>query len=381
MIFVDWLSIYQDFPGTDYPRLASEIRTSYCALTGELLKESAIGYKHAGSFDTNVLIKFDGQRLSMSGNPSAWNRPDNLFGVRSVRAAVDVFNSILKSLGYPEFFDCENTNLRAMPYQSNSSYYRPGLKLTRVDLTENYSSDCPIVELLRYLSTFNYRGQTGYLYPNGRTVDWMGDRSGEVGASKRLYFKYYDKAYDIDLKIKKLQALRNRIIAKDEQNANTLLIDERINYLSKLLYFLIENNVSRFELELKSKMLDELGLSSLVGWSDEKMTEIFNKYKLHEKQKVQFSADLNIYDKLISLDVKPPLARTASNAAQMWLDGHDIHFERSNVMSRATFYRVRKVLLLLGFDILSPLNVINFPKKVYTVTLKPLDVPSWYKVA
>lgn len=381
MIFIDWLTVYQDF--TEFsPRLVGEIRTYTDGITGELIKETTTGYKHEGSFDSSILIKFDGFRLYMSGNPSAWCRRDNLFGCRSVRSALDVFNSILTGLGYPEFFDCEDTFLRAKPFQRSESYFHSGLNFTRIDITKNFSSSLAPIEMLRYLSSFNYRGQCGYLYPNGRTVDWLGSRIGDIEASKRLYFKYYDKSFDIEIKLNKLIRRRDRLnVFQDNYVSNKNFLDSQISYLSKLLLFTVENNVIRFELELKGKTLSEMKLNRLVGWNDDTMIILLEKYLPHVKQVVSFQSKVDLYSQLVAVDVKPAYAKTAAAYGQMWLDGHDIHFLRSSLISKSTFYRVRKNLLLIGFDISSPLNMVHFPTQVKTVSLGSLPVPDWYQAA
>lgn len=379
MIFVDWLSMYQDFPDSFCPILASEIRTTRCALTGELLNENTTGYQHPGSFDSSLLIKFDGQRLTMSGNPSAFNCRDNLFGVATVHAAVDVFNAVLEKLGYPQFYDCENTNVCAMPLQSSYKYSHPGLVITRVDLTKNFCSDTNPLEMLRYLSTFSYRGQCGYLYPNGRTVDWMGDRNGETGGSKRLYFKYYDKSWDISKKLKKLEMRRLRMTAEAEFYTDTSFIDTQIAYLTRLLQYTLENNVVRFELELKAKTLAELKLNRLVGWNREMNIILLEKYMPHMAKKLVFNRKIDLYSQLLEAGEKPGAStRNAALLGSMWLDGHDIDFNNNPLIKKDAFYRARKKLLLIGFDIKQPINIINFPTQVTTFSLSDLAKPDFY---
>lgn len=412
MIFVDWISVYQDFD-IELPLLVGEIRTYTSGITGEMLKETTIGYQHEGSFDTSLLIKFDGMRLYMSGNPSAWCRKDNLFGCRSVADGLEVFNQILSGLGYPCFSDvdeniqkqdeitlnlkdgatytfkaresisCKRLNKPSVnqPRKSTKRFKR-GLVFTRIDLTKNFHSPVPAVEMLRYLSSFSHRGQCGYLYPNGRTVEWNGSRSGDKGASKRIYFKYYDKAWDIEQKLKKLIAKRQRFAISDASSFETLdYLDSQIKYVSELLQYTITYNVVRFELEIKSKTLEESGLSHLGSWGHEVMVIHLEKYLPHIKQVVQFNSKVDLYAQLLDAGVSPAYARTAATYGQNWLDGHDIHYERNPAIKRATYYRVRKNLLLIGFDIASPLNVTHFQRNIETVSLQSLPVPDWYDVA
>lgn len=389
MIHVDWLSIYQEFQGEDYPLLASETRLSICALTGEILKQSTIGYQHLGSFDSCLLIKFDKGVLSMDGNPSHWNKVDNLFGCPSVQDAVLIFNEVLESLGYPQFYDCEDTYLTSMPSAHSTDYiHSPGLHITRVDLTENYSSPIHAIEMLKYLSTNTYRGESGFLYPNGRTVEWLGTRSGDTkSASKHLYFKYYDKSFDVELKLNKLMKKRDKLLAQNlsdsklDFDSQMLVITDAINYLTKLLEYCQINNVIRFELELKSKKINELGLNKLGRWTRDVMLKLVDQYTPHTKQTTQYNKKVDLYSQLIALGIKDAHAKSYSKLGQMWLDGHDLHFQRNITVSKSSYYRTRTALLKLGFDIASPLNVVNFPAQVCTVQMSKLERPGWYREA
>lgn len=387
MIFVDWLSVYQEFQGSDFPFLASEVSTTICALTGEVKREFTKGYQHLGSFDSTLLIKFDKGILSVSGNPSHWCKVDNLFGCTSVNQAMEVYNNVLKSLGYPEFFDCEDTYLTSSPYASQNGYIRSGLHITRVDLTENWASPIAPLEMLRYLSTNTYRGEAGFLYPNGRTVEWLGSRSGDSKeTSKHLYFKYYDKAYDIEQKLDKLVKKQKLLMTQTFHDDEIINIDvfrctEAINYLKKLLEYTRENNVIRFELELKSKKLNELGLNKLGRWSREIMLQLVDKYTPHTKQIVEFNKKIDLLTQLIDAGYNSSIAKSYSKMGHLWLDGHDVNFKRNPMISKSGFYRARIAFLKLGFDIASPLNISHFPVQVQTVTMTRLEKPDWYREA
>jgi Phage X family/Phage replication protein CRI len=388
MIFVDYLSVWQDFRDQDLPLLASEISTTFCALTGEIVKEFTKGYQHLGSFDSTLLIKFDKGLLSISGNPSHWCKVENLFGCQTVQEGMDIYNRVLKSLGYPEFYDCESTYLTTNPASHSEAYLRDGLHITRVDLTQNWNSPIPALEMLKYLSTNAYRGEAGFLYPNGRTVEWLGSRSGDnKETSKHLYYKYYDKAWDIEQKLVKLYKQQKKLLCADFNsdinviNINVLKCTEAINYLIKLLEYTQENNVIRFELELKSKKINELGLNKLGRWSREIMLKLVNKYTPHTKQIVQFNKKIDLFAQLIDLGYPVRKAGTFSNIGQLWLNGHDVNFNRNLSVSKSNYYRARTALLALGFDIASPLNVCAFPVQVQTVMMTRLEKPDWYREA
>lgn len=383
MIIIDWLSVYQEFQSNLYPNLGSEIKTTVCMLTGEIKAVQSTGYKHLGSFDTVILVKFHNNILSVSGNPSHFNKADNLFGCSTVQDGLAIYNKILSFLGYPNFYDIEDIKyVTNNPHAHTESYFRSGMKITRVDLTTNYSCPVPALEMIKYLSTNNHRGQPGYLYPNGRTVEWLGARSGDSSkASKHLYFKYYDKTFDLQIKLNKLYAKRNKTLAKFEYTQETINLDNHINYLNKLLQFTIENNVVRFELELKSKKLIELGLSHAYKWTKKIMLELVTQYTPHLKQKTEFNKKIDLFEQLIVFGITERKARQASLIGHMWLDGHDVHFQRNILIKKSSFYVARSVLLILGFDISSPCVVSHFPTQISTVVMSPLEKPIWYREA
>lgn len=426
-VFIDWLSVYQIFDDV-MPALASELKTTTCMLTGEILREMTVGYQHPGSYDTSILIKYDHGRLSMSGNPSAFNRKDNLFGITTMPAAIEVYNKILRDIGYPQFTDMQDTKRvknekkytgtidevfeKKLASDYDNTRARAGVVITRIDLTKNFATNAPAHEVLRYLSTFTHRTTHGFLYPNGMTVDWNGDRSGETGGSKRLYFKYYSKAFEIAKKLKKLtmkqQRMRKLTISTDKKSAheNFLLgssqsknelgnvvttnfyasnqlknIEKQITYLTQLYEYTTEHNVVRFEVELKSKTLAEQGLTRLIDWSDDMINEQFEKYLLHKNQEISLQKDRPIYDQLIEIGIKKTSARSIAGYAQLWLDGHDLRPGMSDLMSTATYYRVRAVLKKVGIDIATRMNVASFPRQIQTVMLSDLEIPSWYEAA
>ena len=101
--FIDWLSISQAHPVGSLPLAGSEFIVNTSIQTGEIVSQSGRGYEHGGSFETGLHVRCDGTFVSVSGNPSAFCRPDNLFGVSTMREAVQVYNGVLESLGLPPF--------------------------------------------------------------------------------------------------------------------------------------------------------------------------------------------------------------------------------------------------------------------------------------
>lgn len=386
MIFIDWLSVKQQFNPNDYPFLGSEIITSVDVFTGEILYQTVKGYRHPGSFDSSLSIKFEDGLLTMSGNPSHWCKIDNLFGCSSVQDAIGVFNSVLLSLGYPEFYDDESTYITAHPYAHSPDYQNLGLSLTRVDLTCNYSTDTNATQIIRYLSSMSYRGKPGFLYTNGQTCDWLSDKHGNnhVGSS-HIYMKYYSKAHDIEVKLNKLLRQRARLIETVDSDIQCdramLTLTENINYLTKLLEFSQLNNIIRYELELKSRKLKSLGLDKVRNWSETIMLQLVDEHTPHTRTKCQFNKKVDLYAQLLALDITPQKARSFSLIGQMWLDGHDVNYIRNPAIKKTTFYVARNALLKLGFDIANQLDIVRFPSNIQTVLLTPLEKPAWYREA
>ncbi|OZN24841.1 exodeoxyribonuclease I [Actinobacillus seminis] len=87
--FIDWLEIEQDF-GVDIPNsiLCSIFDFGMIGIhldTGEIQTSVRTGtYHHKGSYCDQVSIKISGSVIRMSGNPSRWNRLENLFGFDSI---------------------------------------------------------------------------------------------------------------------------------------------------------------------------------------------------------------------------------------------------------------------------------------------------------
>ncbi|EOM6648431.1 Replication-associated protein G2P, partial [Escherichia coli] len=93
-MFFDWLTIEQDF-GYQLPILGEVAYQRIQLETGEAGSLNQPVFQHKGSFCDQVSISIKGSILKMSGNPSRWNRLDNLFGHTSVDACVQVYNRIL----------------------------------------------------------------------------------------------------------------------------------------------------------------------------------------------------------------------------------------------------------------------------------------------
>nr|WP_026177270.1 phage/plasmid replication protein [Thiobacillus denitrificans] len=134
----------------------------------------------------------------------------------------------------------------------------------------------------------------------------------------------------------------------------------------ELVSWLKNQGVVRVEIELKKRLLSELGLNDLANITDAKLEELYEA-QIEPFKRADCSGDDDI------LDAIPQKSRVYAAA---WLAGQDMR----EMASRATLFRHAKVLRECGIDILAPRNIERFPVKVRFIELEPLSVPDWYSL-
>lgn len=344
-MFIDWLSVYQVYPANSIPVLGSDLVCTYDLATGEQKREVIYGYEHPGSFDSSIRIRSNGTVLEVSGNPSRYGRPTNLFGRSSIGQCLDLYNLILKDVGLPEFEDRSVHNyLRPHQIQSSDRVVVDRPIITRVDITTNLATT-GAVETIRYLSGHHWR-DAAHLYANGRTVDWN-------RGSRKIYVKYYDKANEISLRK-----------SKDENIEGQQM--KEIKYCD-------ENKVIRFEVSLKSQWLKRRGYDDPAKWGESTLEEISAPYQIHRRQQTQGAELDRVAERLITLGVRPRLANQCEIFLKAWLQGGGVL-----PISRATLYRYRKPILLLGVDVMNPPNITVLPMRIGGMVFRELERPEWY---
>ena len=105
--FIDKLCVVQDHKPDNFfiPHVGQYINYRVDLKTGST--SESIGDLHfEGSYSSSLMIRSDGFRVSVYGNPSRWNRIDNLFGLKTLDDCMAVYNHILQGLGLPEFTKC-----------------------------------------------------------------------------------------------------------------------------------------------------------------------------------------------------------------------------------------------------------------------------------
>lgn len=122
--------------------------------------------------------------------------------------------------------------------------------------------------------------------------------------------------------------------------------------------------VLRVELELKKRLLSDLGLNDWDSITDEKLESIF-----------RVETDIfNRIDRSDELDILEHIPVRSRAIAAAWLSGSDV----ATLVGRSALYVHAKRLREYGLDILEPRNLLTFPVKVRVVDLTPLEVPEWY---
>lgn len=325
-LFIDWITITQHHSGKVLPILTGGVTVHYSA-DGVPVFERNQSTRFQGSFDTSVRVGCDGFRVSLSGNPGRLSRPDNVFN-HGLAGTIKACNRILVELGLPPF-TAYGPDLPAGAAREVAQPGR-GAVVSRLDITRNYStgSESSARAFIRWLGARSIsrmkRGQAG-----DESVWWANTR-------------HMLKAY-----IKHLEMIKH----------GADLNDEMVSWLKN-------QGVVRVEIELKKRLLSELGLSDLANITDAKLEELYEQ-QIEPFKRADRSCDEDI------LDAIPSKSRVYAAA---WLAGQDMR----EMASRATLFRHAKVLRECGIDILAPRNVERFPVKVRFIELEPLRVPDWY---
>lgn len=348
-VSIDWLSVYQVH---EKAPLLGETLLLFCDLeTGEIRSQAVRGVQHRGSFDSSLQIRCDGRRVEVSGNPSRWGRRDNVFGLSSMAACIELYNSVLRQLGLPEFSEDERPYVAPFQFQRSDSVLAAGAVVTRVDLCRNWSAGSAgsARSVLAALSSLVRQGKCAWLSPDGNTAAWG------VG-SRYAYVKYYLKGPE----------LRKHAKSGDE-------------YLQQLTAWATDSGLVRQELSAKAMMLKRKGLDRPGAWTLAKINELLDEYTPHRSAGASCSSFDELYETLRALDVPASRARAAQTALHAYLNGYK--FVPGQNISKSAFYRLRADVKVAGVDIASPLNVSTLPIRVRELELSPAAAPEWYRWA
>jgi len=318
-IFIDWLSMYQEHVvNKPLPKVSGSLIVKTDE-HGELIYD-IVGYKdHAGSFDTNINVKCDGFRVEISGNPSRYNRLDNVFGYTSLNTCIELYNQILNKFGLPPL-DIGRAQIK------------------RVDITENHAVGRKNPEKhIRMLSSCCYNGELGYLYPNGQTCDWFKH-------SRRLYLKVYNKAFELKKHLKKCDKISG-VTARE------------IKYIRDLIIQCERVGIVRVELELSRQILSELNLSTLKKreiMGD--LIELFEKKNpyLQKSNYGNVSNSDEVFEIAIDKEYTVRQANNIKDYYDLWVTGADF---KVRYPKKSTYYRICSLLKSVGVDVRKPMDI------------------------
>lgn len=133
-----------------------------------------------------------------------------------------------------------------------------------------------------------------------------------------------------------------------------------------LVRYCEEHGIVRVEVELKRRLLGELGLDEIGNVSDAKLAELFREQ----------TEPFRRFDMSDEPDILASVPVRSRAYAAAWLAGQDVR----EMVSRATLFRHAKILREHGLDILEPRNIERFPVRVRMIDLQPVAIPDWYKL-
>lgn len=396
-MFIDWLNVWQQFDASAYPDFNGGRVVSIdgaCAFgrarvvdtdTGEITESWAfsgsddVEYatakfgQHRGSYETTLMIRMVAGRLEVRGNPSAFGRLDNLFGV-SLDDGIAIYNDVLHSLGLPEFSEGEMLDTWLQEEQTWAKTYT-GAHITRADVTENNA-----VGMGRVSAYHKWIAQQK-IYRSGpddealeQFARWNFDTVYSSLSKLWVNAKHYDKSKALEERtlpeyLKKLKkAAREGTITKGDVHT---LYKEAEDYLGKLAEWCAELGVTRSEWSFRNRWFVQ---HKGVGWW--KPTETESALLEHAQQEREKLVMRGCVYQAQEFDA---LSDREYRVLEGWKRGNDVRAD----LTKPTFYRLRSAILeKTGYDIAArPINLVSESRPVYfqVRALSLADAPVWYQ--
>lgn len=301
IIFCDWIKVKQEHIKPHKP---------FGAVRIDIDPDTGVGSRKMrfipvkGEFESSVFVRSDGYTVEFDGNPSRWNRENNIQGI-DLDQAKQVVNQIVTDLGLPPFSSEYQITPEGRQYT--------GARITRLDITTNLKMGSPNKAALyqRWIQTQEYPRLDKLIY--GTTTYFGRD-------SQTRTLRIYDKAREFFDKKKCPEAA------------------ERLH----------RNGVVRYEMEYR-KYLRKKGFSM---WHNATAAATEN----------QFIQDIEHMTREIEAIDIDDLPANVLGTYLMYQEG--INPKRK--LSKNTFYSHRKILLAYGIDI-SNMTVERMPQPVVVV--------------
>ena len=282
-----------------------------------------------GSHSSKIQIaSADTSHIWVSGNPVKFLQGHNIFGSNDLKKIM------------AKFFDAllQQDALGLDPHPFQYDYIQQGVySLSRVDMNESWHLDNKN-DVLAWIRAF---GSTVRLKHRG-AAQFSGDTAYIGKNSRRWSAKCYSKGHEIT--------------AKGHQLPKELQIPELLEYADKSL---------RLELVMRQLELKRRGLDMAWYWHESTAKMLLQTMVLDN---LELSSTFMIDDKI--LDTLPTRLRLVY---QTWKNGDDL----KQIMTKPTFYRVRKQLLAFGIDIAVVNEKNNIIPLIRYLEAEPVGIPDW----
>lgn len=364
--FIDKLNVTQhhDLDGGLLPEIGKEKLYRVDLKTG-VSTELLTHLKLEGSYSSALIVRCDGSKVEVYGNPSRWGRIDNLYGLTSLDDCIAVYNHILDGLGLPRFTKCTQYQYFQGKDGKRANKTADGAIIKHIDFTRNLSvglgNERPF---LKALSTQSIgRSVSPFLYPDENTVEWYGANVQKNGSTYR-YIKVYTKTADL---------LRNqRKLCKDAS-------DNDLQYFDDLLQFTVRNGVVREEHSFKREYLHRHDLFAYGLFDESQFNEELQVItELRKRLEVSNMKYETIADQLLEEGICKN--RNSANATQMaylqWLHGSYVD------KTTGCFRKHKRRLLQIGIDISQKLDISRAPLRLKSsdiIEVKQIEAPDWYR--
>lgn len=317
--------------------------------TGELIDNPEWGQSSKlflrGSFDSLVIVKCDGFRITLSGNVGRLDRPDNLFNL-DFDQTIAKCNEVLSRFRLPPFEPGQqvvNANPSAYDLEHGVNLVQwTGATVSGLHITRNYQTGSPkdAEAFMRWLSTQSI-SNVKRNRASPESCAW-----GSKGGRKML------KAY-----IKHLEMLAPG--HKHGRSTSQIKCDP-------VYQFAREQGIVRLEMEAGRLLLRDKGLRFLGDITMDNIVQLFDAEVRPLLSRVR--------QDITRLDIEGLPSKIRMTAA-CYLRGEDVR----QLVSQATFYRHAKALRDYGIDISEPLAKFDKINQVIKVVeVAPATCPDWY---
>lgn len=365
MFFIDRLFMQQDHPAGDLPLVGQHVIERVELETGEYLPLSVNQKVLEGSYSTKLTIRCDGTRVRVEGNPSRWQRMDNLFGLLTLDECVAIFNNVLARYNLPPFTKNTLVQYRQSPNGKTAQLVGNGAEITAIDWTINHEiGQGKEQSFIRGMSSMQIgRGRKPKLYPDGNTCNW-----GE--GSTWIMTKLYNKAAELKKHLKK------------DQRKKEPISDDRLNYIQSLIQYCEQKGVVREEHSLRQALIKRHNLQFYGRVTEADFCPHLKEIET-AMNTIQISHDehQSIADQLLALGIvkSQQAANTTQSHALLWQHGMDLR----QTLKSSQFYEHKARLKAIGIDIGQQFDVSRMCptlKRSEVIEIRRLPIPSWYQM-